>query len=194
MPLLRVPPHDCIIDIMPDIVPVYVPVIVIPSGPMSATPSIVIMHGDIMPWNPPDGTVMRNVSFAPFTVPCIDPFPIMLRIVSAMVMLPAMAVPVCVIPQVIWSWPVESTAFPAHWPAKLIWAVPVDVGEGAMGEFADVPAHPAADPAVTIAITRARGFIIVSPSHTSMPELTRTARVAETRPSQVLEKQVWPRW
>jgi len=61
-------------DIIPDMLPEDVPVIVRASSEMVAWPSMPITQEDIMPLNPPFGTAMWKVTVEPLMVPCIEPF------------------------------------------------------------------------------------------------------------------------
>lgn len=140
-PLFIGPPHDCIEDIIPDMLPEYVPVIVWPSSDMVAWPSMPMEQEDIMPLNPPFGTAMWKVTVEPLMEPCIEPFPIMSLPVSLKLIVPVMLLPFCVTVQVIFSWPLVSADVPVHVPDRLV-SVPVGVGVGAAG--ADVlPPHAA---------------------------------------------------
>jgi len=137
--LFIAPPHDCIEDIIPDMLPEYVPVIACPSSEICACPSSDIEQDDIMPLKPPLATFMRKVTMDPLRVPCIEPLPIMLRPASLMVIVPVMALPLWPRVQVMCSWPLVSIAEPDHAPDTLA-SVPLGVGVGAVG--ADVlPPH-----------------------------------------------------
>lgn len=93
----------------------------------------------MVPLNPPLGTVMWNDTEEPLIVPCIEPFPVMLRPVSLMFIVPVMAFPFWLRDHVILSRPVESADVPTHVPDRLV-SVAVGVGVGAAGMDAD-PAH-----------------------------------------------------
>jgi hypothetical protein len=136
-PLFMAPPHDWPImppDIIPDMLPEYVPVMVCPSVDMVAWPSTPMEHDDIMPPNPPVGTVMWNVMVDPLTVPCIEPVPIKLRPVSPMFIVPVMAVPFWVTVQASVSGPVVSADVPVQVPDTLV-RVPGEAAEGVAGVY-----------------------------------------------------------
>lgn len=70
------PPHDAIVDIIPDMLPEYVPVIVWPSSDIWAWPSADMEQGIIIPLKPPFATLMRKVTVDPLIVPVIVPIPV----------------------------------------------------------------------------------------------------------------------
>jgi hypothetical protein len=102
-PSFIAPPQACIEDIIPDMFPEYVPVIVRPSFEMVACPPIPKEQGDIMPLKAPFGTAIWNVTVEPLMVPCIEPFPIMFLSVSLMFIVPVMALPFWVSVQLIFA-------------------------------------------------------------------------------------------
>jgi len=112
---------------------------VCPSSDICPWPSTSMEQDDIVPLNPPLGTVMWNDTVEPLTVPCIDPFPVMLRLVSLMFIVPVMALPFWVRAHVMFSRPVVSADMPIHVPDRLV-SVATAVGVGAVGMDAD-PAH-----------------------------------------------------
>jgi len=132
-PLFIAAPHDCIEDIIPDMLPEYVPVIVWPSSDIWAWPSTDIEQDDIMPLKPLFGTATWNVTVEPLMVPCIGPLPIMLRPPSLMFIVPVMALPFWARVQVMFPGPLVSADVPVHVPDTLV-SVPVGVGVGAAGE------------------------------------------------------------
>jgi hypothetical protein len=153
-------PHAWLImppDIIPDMLPEYVPVIVRPSSDIVAWPSIAIEQEDIIPAKPPFGTVMWNVTLDPLTVPCIEPFPIMFRPVSAKLIMPVMLVPFCVTVQVILSWPALSAEVPDQVPVMLL-GVDDETGDSDAGEDEEPPHATANRPAST---AKPRYFMLI---------------------------------
>ena len=111
---------------------------VCPSSDICPWPSSSMEQDDIIPLNPPLGTVMRNDMVEPLIVPCIDPFPIMLLLVSLMFIVPVMAFPFWVRAHVMFSRPLVSADVPIHVPDGFVFAAAV--GVGAVGTDA-LPAH-----------------------------------------------------
>jgi len=74
----------------------------------------------------------------PLTVPCIEPFPIMLLAVSLIFIVPVMALVFWARVQVILSWPLVSADVPVHVPERLV-SVPGELGVGVAGEEVDPP-------------------------------------------------------
>jgi hypothetical protein len=138
-PLFIAAPHDCMEDIIPDMLPEYVPVIVRPSSDIWAWPSIDIEQDDIMPLKPPFGTAMWKVTVEPLMAPCIEPLPVMPRLLSLMFIAPVMALPFWESVQIMFPWPLVSAEVPVHVPAMFV-SVPAEVGVGAAGEDA-FPLH-----------------------------------------------------
>jgi hypothetical protein len=97
-----------------------------------------IPQEDIMPLNPPVGTTMWKVTVEALMVPCIEPFPIMFRLISLIFIVPDMPLPLWVTLQVIFPWPLVSADVPVHVPDTLA-SVPVDTGVGVAGEELDPP-------------------------------------------------------